>query len=663
MHRILEKFVLFCFVCAIIFVACLIMFKNNNEKYVTKRKFDGLAHSGGGTSSLTVQFSIMNTLFRRVRKRKNLPNMTIPDLYRNIEVISANSGGSWFNTLLCYDREFYTDFHLPTETPEDTKLLFFRNYVSQLEYKLDQFNSLKIYDIFPNVISNFLSSITENSIMYATEPWSYINNNIWLLGKTCFIGLNMEDCLEEFQDKDIVYQSGILTNSIISGGNWKDIESKDNALFTYSFKHPLETCLGPQLCRKGLRNTWDLPLEKCCVDCCRNNNISQTCPFSLCFYFSKSGFKPIGDFNTLQVQYFGYKKSWEIEPLFPNKIEEQSLANITQEDFSNFRSNSQSILFANSASSAATSFLQCPCNLKLAFISFSLPNELKNFIITKLLSLSAILSPYLVLNNTFNSNKLFSTCQDISNTIQGINCGSIEVKENNDTSLIQNNQNIANNKILKFTDGVFLDDTGIVAQIRGQQERSAQNITILAITRLKLDDLKPFSDNIDRLFLSNENVANVFKLKLLVPNFILRRSETSLDGSYLVYDNSIPPKSSITDNFLTQQRPNIFEPYKKVKIYPSQGYIEANENNVNVKMNYLYFNCLKTRDVPTLGIRAGTKVNLHVIQVFNNLALVPFVKWTDTQNMLTGAKLISDCFERLSDELKEKNIVILEDLF
>ena len=662
MKSIIEKIVLFCVVFSFLVIVYVACFKclTEKENYVTKRKFDGIAQSGGGTSSLTVQFAVVNTLLRRVRSRNNLPNMSIVDLYRNIKVISANSGGSWFNTLLCYDREFYTDFHLPTSNPEDTKLLFFRNYISTLEYKLDLVTQLKIFDIFPDTIARFLSNITENVIYYALKPWSYINNNVWLLGKECFLHINMENCLEEFREKEIVYQTSILTDSIITGGDWTDIDIKDNAVFTYSFKHPLQTCLGPQICRKGLRSMWNLPDETCCVDCCRNDSLSQTCPVGISFYFSKSGFKPVGDFGTLQVQYFGYKKSWETEPYFQNKVEEQALSNITQENFINFNSNSQSILIANAASSSFTGFLESPCIVKTALIAFSLPQRIKNFVTNKLLTITSNSSPFLVLEN---SNKLFTTCQDISNTITNINCNTVEVKDNTDINLIQNVQNIANNKILRFSDGGLVDNTGIVAQIKGQQERGSQNVTIFAITRNGFSRLKTISDNINELFFDEIKITNPFTIKRNVPNAILRRSETSRDGTYTVYDNSNPPKPSLNDKFIPQQRPNIFEPYKKVKIFPSQGYIEASENDVQVKMNYLFFNCLKTRDVPTLGIKAGTKVNLHVVQVFNNLALVPFIKFTDTQNMLTGCKLISDCFERLSDQLKEQNIVILEDLF
>jgi hypothetical protein len=652
--------------------------KNENTKEnfeyqieTSKNKINVYTMSGGGLISHSINFSVISNLLIELRNIKNDQNLKLHDLLCKVHTIGANSGGSWLVTMLFYDIEFNYDINTKLTNIENISNVYNDIYLFWLKL---QWNQVHIEDYLqrtwiPRPLAKWLNDLLGGYLRYSTEPWYNTLKNIFLLGRQYLNTAKMSDCLEEFKNKEIIYQSGIITDARLGGYDIGLIEPNpfsEKPYISYSFKNPHPNCQGPLYCRPIpqnnfyiSRNIWREDGKYCCSDCCRNNNNSQTCPMQIPFTFSKKNIQNTGDFSKLMVQYFAYNNDIENNPDYPDNVEEEVSTDITFEDFKNYDTSKELVIGAASSSSSFIGFASSPCQMKRLFINTNIGNTFQT-LGNRVLELTKKASPILLLNSNtdkkiYGDNNILLDNMDMSRSV---------VDRDNWRDVLEIDSKY---KILKVSDGGIVDDSGIVSAIKSAQRRCCKKVlNIFSVIQQGVGDKVTEYDK--------KHVLSKLSALGFLFNFDLSDQDTGYIKSEQFpnilktdnIDNSIPRQGFNISNLFGLVNSGIFDKkfFNNYKVYPANDeFITDEEKTLGVC--YINYNNLETIENKFHGVKKGTKVNLHIFFYKNsrkNYSLVPY-KLSDINNFKILCEKSSKITKTLIDSLKNDRIVDIISLF
>jgi len=240
---------------SIFFILNFIYLQNQKKKILTSQENDELnslpsntiAFAGGGFRAHGVHSAILSCLLNK----KN--NVKLSDLFKNINNISSNSGGSWFSSQLFYSKKFITmienigyadnqndainfyvnDFIKPLEnTFKDSSLEFeniFQEFIDDLESLVGEIIyairfGLKWTEFVEKIIKATTDDFNIENSLNDQEPHDWLTNKTWTIASSIatqpeISTINQNPILLGIKDKFSLFSKGnenLLTTSPLS---------------------------------------------------------------------------------------------------------------------------------------------------------------------------------------------------------------------------------------------------------------------------------------------------------------------------------------------------------------------------------------------------------------------------------------------------------------
>jgi hypothetical protein len=336
----------------------------------------GVTFSGGGMRSFTSHHADLFAILYKKRAKLNNNRIKFNDLFKSINGVSGLSGGSWYISMVFYDKIFNNATNnIGNNLNSDIISQHFWNDYLKLtrdarirsgteSENLLQNRDIPSYMTFLLRIFSYFSPQVLDNVLY---PWIKYISEIMLLNR--LKTTKMKDKLPSFNNIDITIISAITTDSFLSNNsnnpslsyvlkpnfcsqpefpcnpgplirnqNSSIKESNGNMFNTLIFNSNdptrripsnnfsntcFDTCEWKRLYTQRLLLP-DIPTNnfvyRCqnvgCAECCRNNSNIQQCPVNLPLFFSSiPQISPMNYKNMSgQIQYVAYNYLTEKEP-------------------------------------------------------------------------------------------------------------------------------------------------------------------------------------------------------------------------------------------------------------------------------------------------------------------------------------------------------------
>lgn len=182
-------------------------------------KSNGICFSGGGLRSFVSHHGAMNALLKHQQEMKNNPKLKFNDLFKKTDFIGAISGGSWYASMLLYDKKFNDGINnLRVINKNSISTNLYDNYLSIMRSKRSQLNSIgnfsDILDVpfFIDYLLTVYDTIFPSSLGLLI-PWEDVVEKMVLLDR--LNNTKMKNLLVPFKNIDVSFGSGILVDATL----------------------------------------------------------------------------------------------------------------------------------------------------------------------------------------------------------------------------------------------------------------------------------------------------------------------------------------------------------------------------------------------------------------------------------------------------------------
>ena len=242
----------------IIIIALIYYIKSNNEYFrlnpyptisSVSEPLNIVCFSGGGLRAFTQYTGFTMGLLRQKKIHASA-------LFKHVNILSSNAGGSSFLALLCYSKT-YNNWLEQVVNGADPKTVFNTNYTLKLYNNSDNTNK-KLYEFLEQFhLFDELYNLFGNYIQFLGKSWISTVEKLLYSPIPDILNVSLKQPINQVvQNKMIVFMSSILTKADIQTSNKTRISYTLND--PYCLKHC--SCVIPTIYSMNFNSTKQLPL-------------------------------------------------------------------------------------------------------------------------------------------------------------------------------------------------------------------------------------------------------------------------------------------------------------------------------------------------------------------------------------------------------------------
>ena len=626
-----------------------IVWNKNKENYTGKIQNENkfmLAFSGGGFRSVVNCTGCLRGVVERLKRKGAIKNLH--DFLNNYEVLSGNSGGAWFVSLLTYSKNYFNIL-------DNNGLYNFITYTqgiqkANIHYIQKMYNNVRFLNSLNKILQfdDKVKKYTESALNYFDSPWQNVIYDLVFkpvgdMNKMSAVGNNPNKI-----NYSIIIQSIILKESTLNQFSINDKKSRINT--SYSINEPsccednTESCCGCKIVSKknGLFGDcgfglpifigWDHGSNSCQTSLYpgwyKTKNTEQSLEYVSGYNFFSMPKKDkliykLGK-KAASVVYTEHDTNVLLHSTFKKKNVEVNLSKTIKASFP--------IYSAAAMSSAAGAFVTCD-----KMLDYLLQENDTKIGVTK--DLVYLLDSHANLDISGGSN--------IAHTM---NYASVPLKipseENEEITTIEDGfinintplETVSKAAVVKTGDGGYFDNSGIVGAILEWQNKNGDNIS---------DKIKIICINDANILVplewtrNNLNVGSIFGIVDYV-------GHTKNPDLAKTYEYVFRPGLS-----LNCTSPQIFaqKDFKNMKQLYAQQFFSKKNITLDLTINYYDTKTIKNK---TLKIKEGILVDLYVIEC-NTTADIFIGKENLVDSMIYSEELLYQVFlEHVPEEIIKK---------
>ena len=189
---------------------------NNLKKKNQTNKI--LCFAGGGLRALTVHTGVIKGITKKLQKINNTKNY-LHNFLSDYKIISGNSGGSWFVSLMIYSVKYF-------KLLDNNESFKYGHYINNImnNFKKELIISKKHKNIINYILKIIPNHVEYNNyikpfLMYFYQPWQNIVYNLILKGPGDILTTTAVSCNPNKINNEIIWATSIMNQSIINESN------------------------------------------------------------------------------------------------------------------------------------------------------------------------------------------------------------------------------------------------------------------------------------------------------------------------------------------------------------------------------------------------------------------------------------------------------------